>query len=301
MRYSTIFELEAKHITDALAATRFVFEPYPHIYLPSFFSEPFYQLLLAKMPPVQHFAAFLDEHGKPFGKYHLPLDARGTEEPILRALPPDLRAFWTGFRDIVLRDALSNALVDKFAPFLCLRFGRDLNNLPLFFDQRLSLDTTGSKGYVHTDNPDFVLAFLVYLPNDDSLEKYGTGLFVPDDPTYRDIGNGPPVDCDEPTFHKARAVPFRPNTMVGFFKTARSFHGVDTITGDHVMRRTLIVQPRVDGRYFVEKFGAEVYQRVFVDRVDGAFPPVMASLERCEKAQELGLITSNGGAVRLAV
>ena len=139
------------------------------------------------MPSISAYEAYRDDNGKPFGKFGLPLwveDGQST----LRFLEAERRIFWERFVEHVLV-SLFRSLIDKYSAFLYFRFGGELN-VPLKFDGRLAIDITGSKGYVHTDNPDFLTTFIIYLPDDNSLEQFGTGLYEPEDPLHRDIGNG---------------------------------------------------------------------------------------------------------------
>ena len=197
--------------------------------------------------------------------------------------------FWECFRNHVLV-SLYGSLLEKFSAFFALRFG-DTADVPLKLDARLAVDITGLEGYVHTDNPDFVITFIVYLPDDESLEAYGSGLYAPEDGNYRDMGNG---NDHVPPFRKVRHIPFHSNTMVGFFKTGRSFHGVDAIQQDQVMRHSLLIHVKARAEYFAELYGAENFLRVFSNRTAQDFAPVSESLRNCERVIERGIVDGSG-------
>ena len=282
------FVREGHHIQRVLSAAPFSTDPFTHIYAPEFFSRPFYAALKEFMPPISAYEAYLGSDRRPFGKFGFPLWVEELTERTSK-LPPEPRIFWERFVSHTMV-SLYGALLDKFAAFIALRFGEG-DDVPLKLDARLAVDITGSQGYVHTDNPDFVLTFLVYLPDDTALEEYGTGLYTPQDPDYRDVGNGSPTPMNFPTVHK---VPFRPNTMVGFFKTGRSFHGLETIGCEGIMRHTLIVHVKGRAEYFAERYGVEIFDKVFSKRTVHDFEPLAASLRNCERVFERGLIDEWG-------
>ena len=282
------FHHEARHVAKVLRDVRFVSDPFAHIYTPSFFSDDFYAAIKAHMPPIATYGTYLDATGKAYGKFGFPLWFEEDSQRIDQ-LPPESRIFWERFVSHMLV-SLYGSLIDKFSAFFALRFGEG-TDVPLKLDARLSLDLTGLDGYVHTDNPDFVITFIVYLPDDNSLEDLGTGLYAPDDPGRRDMGNG---TDPTPRFRKVRQIPFHPNTMVGFFKTAQSFHGVDAIVRNDVMRHSLIIHVKGRPEYFAELYGVDTFNEVFSNRTVQDFAPVSDSLRRCEQVLERGVIDDRG-------
>jgi hypothetical protein len=93
-------------------------------------------------------------------------------------------------------------------------------------DIRLIRDSKEYKIGPHTDAKWKLVSLLFYLPPDDRYRDYGTSLFVPKEPAF--TCEGGPHYSFEP-FHKVSTAPFLPNTCLGFWKTNRSFHGVEPI------------------------------------------------------------------------
>lgn len=93
-------------------------------------------------------------------------------------------------------------------------------------DIRLIRDSKEYKIGPHTDAKWKLVSLLFYLPTSDDYKDYGTSLFVPKDPTF--VCEGGPHYPFEP-FNKVFTAPFMPNTCLGFWKTNRSFHGVEPI------------------------------------------------------------------------
>ena len=109
--------------------------------------------------------------------------------------------------------------------------------------------------------------------------------------TIETWGNG---NDHVPPFRKVRHIPFHSNTMVGFFKTGRSFHGVDAIQQDQVMRHSLLIHVKARAEYFAELYGAENFLRVFSNRTAQDFAPVSESLRNCERVIERGIVDGSG-------
>ena len=89
----------------------------------------------------------------------------------------------------------------------------------------------------HTDRPTKAMSFLFYLPPDDTRPHLGTSIYAPRDPQFTCTG-GPHHDFAH--FHRVYTMPYLPNTLFAFPKTANSFHGVEPIQ-DNAVRRDLLL------------------------------------------------------------
>ena len=98
--------------------------------------------------------------------------------------------------------------------------------LSLARDIRLIRDSKEYKIGPHTDAKWKLISLLFYLPPDNGYADYGTSFFVPKDPSF--TCDGGPHYPFEP-FNKVWTAPFIPNSCLGFWKTNRSFHGVEPI------------------------------------------------------------------------
>jgi hypothetical protein len=96
-------------------------------------------------------------------------------------------------------------------------------------DIRLIRDSKEYKIGPHTDARWKLVSLLFYLPPDDSYREYGTSLFVPKNHSF--TCEGGPHYPFEP-FNKVFSASFMPNTCLGFWKTNKSFHGVEPIPID---------------------------------------------------------------------
>lgn len=96
-------------------------------------------------------------------------------------------------------------------------------------DMRLIRDSKEYKIGPHTDAKWKLVSLLFYLPSDLQYIDYGTSLFVPKDNNF--TCEGGPHYPFEP-FKKVYTAPFIPNSCLGFWKTNKSFHGVEPIPID---------------------------------------------------------------------
>lgn len=90
----------------------------------------------------------------------------------------------------------------------------------------------------HSDSTKKVLTLLFYLPGDLSQEHLGTSIYMPRDPSFICLG-GPHYPFEK--FERIYSVPFRPNALFGFVKTANSFHGVEPLKEHESCRRQLLL------------------------------------------------------------
>jgi len=92
----------------------------------------------------------------------------------------------------------------------------------------------------HTDVQQRKASILLYVPKDDSLKSFGTTMLVPKNPFLISDGE----DWDEDGWDKYRTlktIPFIPNSMFAFKRTDQSFHCVEKITQEDIVRNQILV------------------------------------------------------------
>ena len=228
------------HVLYRIANTPILEYPFPHIYVPDIFPADFYQELLRNLPP-QGALKTLGELGRISGGEYpergiLPLTAQG-----LAALEAPRRDFWERLRGWLLGKRFGDTMIGKFAPYLSQRFS-DLRNLRFDHEALVVRDRTNYALGPHTDTPSKVLSFLFYLPADDSKAHLGTSIYVPAEPGFACNG-GPHYEFDR--FRRMRTMPYVPNALFAFMKTATSFHGVEPIEEPDIRRDLLLYDLRV--------------------------------------------------------
>jgi hypothetical protein len=219
-----------QHVLDAIGRAGLAAEPFPYFHVEDVFPGAFYGRLLAALPPLEAYAP-LAETGT------LTVAGAYAQRYVL-----DLRdlaarsAFWADALPWLAGERLAAAIVDRFEAAWRERFGPD-TKVGYRVDLRLVRDFTSYSIGPHTDAPQKLVSLLFYLPPDQRLRGLGTSVYRPKDPTFRCEG-GPHYGFDR--FERTFTAPFLPNSLLGFPKLARSFHGVEPITGEGVERNLLL-------------------------------------------------------------
>lgn len=215
--------------------------PYPHVYLDSVFPDAFYQSLRRHWPDSSSLVGLASSGRVTAGSYPdrfiLPFTPLEIEK-----LSRDQREFWGGFATWFLGDRFLRALLDKFSPQIQKRFRKDIGRYSFGVDSLIVRDRVNYRLGPHTDAPHKLLSLLFYCPDDDSMKHLGTSIYTPIDVNFRCPGV---THYTNDKFHKVKTMEYLPNTLFAFFKTDNSFHGVEPITDDGVLRDLLLYDVRV--------------------------------------------------------
>jgi hypothetical protein len=215
--------------------------PYAHIYVENVFPEDFYAELRANWPEASSFVSLADTGRVSKGAYRERFVMPFTPEEIDK-LNETRRPFWNDFGSWLITQRFLTAMIDKFEPYAKERFGDDLYQCGFSADALIVRDVTNFKLGPHTDAPHRLLSMLFYCPDDDALKRHGTSIYVPRDPAFRCKG-GP--HYPHANFQKVRTMEYKPNSLFAFIKNDRSFHGVEPIGEQDVLRDILLYDIRV--------------------------------------------------------
>lgn len=232
---------EFVHYQVANAEVRYY--PFPHFYVAPVFPPDFYQLLLQNLPPTDWYRPieetasvhFLEQRPAGASLYaeRFIADLADIEEREEQAGAGD---FWRNISEWITSDRFRTLVLRKFGADITARFGEG-TKLATRIDARLVRDFTRYAIGPHTDSKAKLVSLLFYLPKDAAMSHLGTTIYAPLDPSFRCPG-GPHYTARD--FRKVASMPFTPNALFGFFKTDRSFHGVDQIMDDNVERNLLL-------------------------------------------------------------
>ena len=151
-------------------------------------------------------------------------------------VPEDDRDFWAAFVDWLFGDSFKQFMLSKFDAFLLQRYGEMIGTLLFHSQAQLLRDVTDYKLGPHADHPSKALVLLFYLPETSRNRHLGTSIYVPKlASAHDDTGRHYPRH----QLTLAATMPYLPNALFGFFKTANSFHGVEAIT-DAGIRRDIL-------------------------------------------------------------
>ena len=232
-----------EHVMRAIDRAPMRTFPFPHVYIDSIFPADYYADLRRNWPSASRFVTLESTGRVPAGAYPERFIMPLTPEKV-DALPPEGRAFWSGFAQGMLEsDRFLLAAMDKFEPYVRQRFGDALETMNFSHEVLVVRDHSNYKLGPHTDAPRKVLSLLFYCPEDDTLRHLGTSMYTPVDPAFRCEG-GPHHPFE--LFEKVATMDYKPNALFAFVKTDHSFHGVDPIRDADVLRDLILYDIRVE-------------------------------------------------------
>jgi hypothetical protein len=213
--------------------------PFPHIFVRDVFPKAYYEEIQRKLPPPDVLTPITkarDVRGPYDDRFVLGLTPEG-----LTRLPEPYREFWTDLAGWMVGGRFAELVIGKFGQFIEQRF-QGMSGVRFTDEALLVEDRTRYALGPHTDTPLKVLSMLFYLPADESQSHLGTSIYVPKDPRFVCEG-GPHYPFDR--FDRMVTMPFVPNCLFAFLKTANSFHGVEPIKDGDVRRHLLLYDIRL--------------------------------------------------------
>lgn len=215
--------------------------PYPHVYVENVFPDAFYTALRRHWPTASSLRN-LDSLGRvPKGTYAERFVMLFSHDEVAK-LGDEAREFWTTFGNWFLSERFIEHLMRKFDPYIHQRFGPTIRQYAFSSESLVVRDHTNYRIGPHTDAPHRLMSLLFYCPDDDRLRHLGTSIYRPKDPWFTCKG-GP--HYDRSLFNRVTTMEFRPNTLFAFFKTDNSFHGVERIDDESVLRDLILYDIRV--------------------------------------------------------
>jgi len=160
------------------------------------------------------------------------------------ALPSQQNEFWDDFDSWFLGEDVAQAVLRTFPDQMHTRFGAEWPSVSV--ESQLIRHRPGYFLGPHSDLHTKLIVLLIYLAPDESTAHLGTSLYRPKDPSFT---------CPSSThyqfedFIKVKTAPYKPNSMLAFFRSDVSFHGLEPLSrGD------------------VEQSGRDVIQYVLYDK-----------------------------------
>lgn len=213
--------------------------PFPHIYVEDVFPPAFYTALRNSLPPTENYASisntgrvWSESDGNLYGARRI-IELAAPESS---AFPSPLRPFWDSFLGWLMSDSFATFALDRFGRYVKARFAEVSHGTNLFLDLQVVRDFSSYSLGPHTDHPKKVVVLLFYLAGEGDREDLGTSLYVPREHGFTCEGL---AHYDGADFVRATTAPYRPNSMLAFFKCAESFHGVEPLAGEGLCRNLL--------------------------------------------------------------
>jgi hypothetical protein len=229
------FDVE-QHLHYRIANAQVLAYPFPHFYIPDVFPADWYWEARARLPEQRYYKR-LDETGAVAKGAYVERfvcdlgDARRAE--IERDGEPGP---WSEIGPVFEGPEFAQRVLSCFNDSVVERFGQD-SELDFELECRLVRDFSNYAISPHTDTPRKLVSLLFYMPSDDSMRELGTSIFAPNDPNFRCDGR---AHHPFKNFKKVMTAPYLPNSLLGFFKTDRAFHGVERIERPRTQRDSLL-------------------------------------------------------------
>ncbi len=160
------------------------------------------------------------------------------QQEFLDQLPEHQRDVWLAVMRVVMGQDVVLALVEKFRNILVPRIAHLPKDINLNPEMLVVSDRTDYAIGPHTDTKFRFISLLYYLSRDPEYASYGTGLYVPKDPRHEFPHN---AHVNFEMFNRHTLVDYKPNRLLAFPRSDKSFHGVEPVPVENCDRRLIIV------------------------------------------------------------
>jgi hypothetical protein len=218
------------HVVARLRASEVVLEPYPHYYLENVFPDDYYQALLRHLPGSSVYQNLFEVTDYKLDHFRH-RDQRDLNEGWTERLPEEIKVFWDSFNEWFLGPDLARAVIDSFASQMRERFGEKQSWPEVSVESQLIRHRAGYFLGPHSDLYTKLVVLLIYLAPDESAAHLGTSLYRPKDSKFTcpDSIHYPFED-----FVRVKTAPYKPNSLLAFLRSDRSFHGVEPLSEQDV-------------------------------------------------------------------
>jgi hypothetical protein len=209
--------------------------PYPYFFIENLFPESFYQEMLANLPETANYTS-LGDTGKVDSRIYQERFVLPLKDANLSTLSFGPLFFWSKFSSALNSPEWISSLLEKFETEIKKRFDKHYENVKFSSFAELVRDKSNYSIGPHTDHPIRVITLLFYLPRTKEHSHLGTSIYRPKDPSFSCEGFS---HHGFDRFEKVSTMPFNPNSLLVFFKSDHSFHGVEPILEKNIERNLL--------------------------------------------------------------
>lgn len=204
------------HFVNKLLNAKINTEPFSHSYIEEIFPNDFYQELMKNIPNFSLFSK---------------LATKDTLEIQHLGILKKVNSFWTEFIYWICSKEIQEIFVKAFD------VEQGYSHVVIYNQKK------NFKLGPHIDNRTKLFTSLFYLPKDDTLSKYGTGMYRPN------VQKPKPFEFED--FDLIKKLDFKPNSFFCFGKE-NSWHGVEHINEDinRLTMQYLITTEKLPGLYY---------------------------------------------------
>ena len=221
------------HLAYKIANANLLEYPYPHMFIENIFPIDIYKEMLINMPIQNNYSPIQEKRM-----------VRGSDQRFVilfdelenLKIEKKKKEFWSEIHKSIINSRFTHVLTSKFANLIKMRFSGQ-QGIKLKDEMMLVQDRTNYYLGPHTDSKNKVITVLFYLPENDENVHLGTSVYSPKDPKFECIG-GPHYRHQD--FYKVTTMPMKKNSVFIFFKSSKSFHGVEPLNKKNISRNLLL-------------------------------------------------------------
>ncbi len=218
------------HFVTRLRDARVLHDPYPHFCLDNIFPDEYYQLLLKNLPASGSYENLYEVTTLKLDHFRH-RDQRDMNPGWTNDLPAEQKKFWEDFDSWFLGDDLARPVLQTFTDQMRARFGAQNDWPSVSVESQLIRHRPGYFLGPHSDLHTKLVVLLIYLAPDNSTAHLGTSLYRPKDPNFTCPNS---THYDFADFIKVKTAAYKPNSLLAFFRSDVSFHGLEPLSEDDV-------------------------------------------------------------------
>lgn len=212
------------HFVDRLREAEVLLDPYPHFCLDNIFPDEYYRELLQNLPASESYENLYEVTTLKLDHFRH-RDQRDMTDGWTNALPAAQKSFWDDFDSWFLGEEMARAVLQTFPDQMRERFGEHWPSTSV--ESQLIRHRPGYFLGPHSDLHTKLVVLLIYLAPDESTAHLGTSLYRPKDPNFTCPNS---THYDFPDFIKVKTAAYKPNSLLAFFRSDVSFHGLDPLS-----------------------------------------------------------------------
>lgn len=214
------------HVIERLRASEVLLDPYPHYYLEDVFPNEYYQSMLRCLPGSDVYENLYVVTDLKLDHFRH-RDQRDLNEGWADLLPDDIRSFWAAFNEWFMGPELARTVLHTFAGPMRERFGDERSWPEVSIEAQFIRHRAGYFLGPHSDLYTKLVVLLLYLAPDERLAHLGTSLYRPKAPEFS-CPDSKHYSFDD--FVRVKTAPYKPNSLLAFMRSDRSFHGVEPLS-----------------------------------------------------------------------
>jgi hypothetical protein len=218
------------HVVNRLREAEVISDPYAHYCLENVFPDDYYQAMLRNLPGSTSYQNLFEVTTLKLDHFRH-RDQRDMSPGWTDDLPLAQKEFWDDFDSWFLGANLAEAVLQTFTDQMRVRFAGQTAWPEVSVESQLIRHRAGYFLGPHSDLHTKLVVLLIYLAPDESAAHLGTSLYRPKDPEFTCPDS---IHYSFADFIRVKTAPYKPNSLLAFFRSDVSFHGLEPLSDDDV-------------------------------------------------------------------